>query len=94
VTARPKGRAPQLNPLRHIDPVGTLLVPAVLSLSGLGAYGWAKPVPVNAANLRSPRNHIVFVSLVGPFINFVLAALLGSSSWRPADGPRSTRSTC
>jgi Zn-dependent protease len=75
-TAKRAGRL-NLNPLRHIDPVGTLLVPAVLSLSGLGAYGWAKPVPVNAANLRSPRNHIVFVSLVGPFINFVLAALLG-----------------
>jgi len=75
-TAKRAGRL-NLNPLRHIDPVGTLLVPAVLSLSGLGAYGWAKPVPVNAANLRSPRNHIVFVSLVGPFINFVLAAVLG-----------------
>ena len=75
-TAKRAGRL-NLNPVRHIDPIGTLLVPAVLSLSGLGAYGWAKPVPVNAANLRSPRNHIVFVSLVGPFINFVLAALLG-----------------
>ena len=75
-TAKRAGRL-NLNPVRHIDSIGTLLVPAVLSLSGLGAYGWAKPVPVNAANLRSPRNHIVFVSLVGPFINFVLAALLG-----------------
>jgi len=75
-TAKRAGRL-NLNPLRHIDPVGTLLVPAVLSLSGLGAYGWAKPVPVNPANLRSPRNHIVFVSLVGPFINFALAALFG-----------------
>jgi Zn-dependent protease len=75
-TAKQAGRL-NLNPLRHIDPVGTILVPAVLSLSGLGAYGWAKPVPVNAANLRSPRNHIVFVSLVGPFINFALAAVLG-----------------
>jgi Zn-dependent protease len=75
-TAKRAGRL-NLNPLRHIDPIGTLLVPAVLSLSGLGAYGWAKPVPVNPANLRSPRNHIVFVSLVGPFINFALAAVLG-----------------
>ena len=75
-TAKRAGRL-NLNPMRHIDPVGTLLVPAVLSLSGLGAYGWAKPVPVNAANLRSPRNHIVFVSLVGPLINFVIAALFG-----------------
>ena len=75
-TAKRAGRL-NLNPVRHIDPIGTLLVPAVLSLSGLGAYGWAKPVPVNPANLRSPRNHIVFMSLVGPFINFALAALLG-----------------
>jgi len=75
-TAKQAGRL-NLNPIRHIDPIGTLLVPAVLSLSGLGAYGWAKPVPVNPANLRSPRNHTVLVSLVGPFINFVLAALLG-----------------
>jgi Zn-dependent protease len=78
-TAKRAGRL-NLNPLRHIDPIGTLLVPAVLSLSGLGAYGWAKPVPVNPANLRSPRNHIVFVSLSW-----------GSASWRPAGGPHSTR---
>ncbi len=75
-TAKRAGRL-NLNPLRHIDLVGTLLVPAVLSLSGVGAYGWAKPVPVNPANLRSPRNHVVLVSLVGPFVNFALAALMG-----------------
>ncbi len=75
-TAKRAGRL-TLNPLRHIDPVGTLLVPAVLSLSGLGAYGWAKPVPVSTNRLRSPRNHIVVVSLVGPLTNFVLAGLLG-----------------
>ena len=75
-TAKRAGRL-NLNPMRHVDPVGTLLVPAVLSLSGLGAYGWAKPVPVNPGNLRSPRNHVVLVSLVGPLTNFVLAALMG-----------------
>ena len=53
-TAKRAGRL-NLNPIRHVDPVGTLLVPAVLSLSGVGAYGWAKPVPVNPGNLRSPR---------------------------------------
>ena len=63
-TAKRAGRL-TLNPLKHIDPVGTLLVPAVLSLSGLGAYGWAKPVPVATNRLRSPRNHTVIVSLVG-----------------------------
>ena len=75
-TAKRSGRL-NLNPIRHVDPVGTLLVPAVLTLSGVGAYGWAKPVPVNPGNLRSPRNHMVFVSLVGPLTNFVLAALMG-----------------
>lgn len=75
-TAKRAGRL-NLNPVRHIDPVGTILVPAVLSLSGVGAYGWAKPVPVNPSNLRSPRNHVVLVSLVGPLTNFVLAALMG-----------------
>ena len=75
-TAKRAGRL-NLNPIRHVDPVGTLLVPGVLSLAGLGAYGWAKPVPVNPANLRSPRNHVVLVSLVGPLTNFVLAALMG-----------------
>src|SRR6202451_4702689 len=75
-TAKRAGRL-TLNPLKHVDPVGTLLVPAVLSLSGLGAYGWAKPVPVATNRLRSPRNHTVIVSLVGPFTNFVLAAIFG-----------------
>ncbi|MGO8872046.1 MAG: site-2 protease family protein [Acidimicrobiales bacterium] len=75
-TAKRAGRL-TLNPVKHVDPVGTLLVPAVLSLSGLGAYGWAKPVPVATNRLRSPRNHTVVVSLVGPLTNFVLAGILG-----------------
>jgi Zn-dependent protease len=86
-TAKRAGRL-NLNPIRHIDPVGTLLVPALLSLSGIGAYGWAKPVPVNPNRLRSPRNHVVIVSLVGPLTNFALAALLGwaYAQTLPADG--------
>jgi Zn-dependent protease len=75
-TAKRMGRL-NLNPIRHVDPIGTLLVPAVLSLSGVGAYGWAKPVPVNTNRLRSPRNHTVLVSLVGPLTNIILAALFG-----------------
>ncbi len=75
-TAKRAGRL-TLNPVKHVDPVGTLLVPAILSLSGLGAYGWAKPVPVSTNRLRSPRNHTVVVSLVGPLTNFALAAVLG-----------------
>ena len=51
-TAKRAGRL-TLNPTKHVDPVGTLLVPAVLSLSGIGAYGWAKPVPVSTNRLRT-----------------------------------------
>ncbi|MDA8341920.1 MAG: site-2 protease family protein [Actinomycetota bacterium] len=75
-TARRQGRL-SLNPVRHVDPVGTIIVPAVLSLAGVGAYGWAKPVPVNTSRLRSPRNHTVVVSLAGPLTNLVLAGLAG-----------------
>jgi Zn-dependent protease len=73
-TAKRAGRL-SLNPLVHVDPVGTLIVPAVLALSGIGVFGWAKPVPVNVGRLRSPRNQGVLVSLVGPFVNVVLAAV-------------------
>jgi len=72
-TAKRAGRL-SLNPIRHVDPVGTLLVPAILTLSGIGAYGWAKPVPVNPNRLRSPRNQMVVVSMAGPLTNFLLAA--------------------
>jgi Zn-dependent protease len=75
-TAKRSGRL-TLNPVKHVDPIGTLLVPAVLSLSGIGAYGWAKPVPVSTNRLRSPRNQTVIVSLVGPLTNAILAALMG-----------------
>ena len=75
-TAARAGRL-TLNPLPHVDPVGTLLVPGLLALSGIGVFGWAKPVPVNVGRLRSPRNQGVLVSLAGPAVNAVLAALLG-----------------
>src|SRR5580704_1066430 len=52
-TAKRAGRL-TLNPAKHVDPVGTLIVPALLSLSTYGVFGWAKPVPVNTARLRSP----------------------------------------
>jgi Zn-dependent protease len=73
------GRAGRLtlNPIPHIDPIGTLIVPALLSLSGVGVIGWAKPVPVNVGRLRSPRNQGVLVALAGPATNAALAALFG-----------------
>lgn len=73
-TAKRAGRL-TLNPIVHVDPVGTLIVPALLSLAGAGVFGWAKPVPVNTNRLRSPRNESVVVSLAGPAVNAVIAAV-------------------
>lgn len=77
-TAKRAGRL-TLNPLAHVDPVGTIVVPAVLVLTSGVAFGWAKPVPVNVGRLRHPRNGSVWVSLAGPATNallFVAAALV------------------
>jgi hypothetical protein len=73
-TAKRAGRL-TLNPLAHIDPIGTIILPVILVLSGFGWFGYAKPVPVNVGRLRSPRNQGVLVSLAGPATNVVLAAL-------------------
>jgi Zn-dependent protease len=63
-----------LNPLKHIDPVGTILVPGVLLLTGAPfLFGWAKPVPVNFGNLRHPKRDMVWVAGAGPASNFVMA---------------------
>src|SRR5215467_10337758 len=66
------------NPIKHIDPVGTILVPgALLLLAKLGAgsfiFGWAKPVPVNFGNLRNPKRDMLWVAGAGPFANFIMA---------------------
>jgi Zn-dependent protease len=71
-TARKAGRL-TLNPIAHIDPVGTILLPVILSLSGVGAFGWAKPVPVSPGRLRNPRSHSLWVGLAGPATNVVIA---------------------
>lgn len=71
-TAARMGRL-TLNPLAHIDVVGTLLVPAMLIVMGGPVFGWAKPVPVNFANLRDPRRDMIRVSLAGPAMNLLLA---------------------
>lgn len=62
-----------LNPLRHVDPVGTLLVPGALALLGGPIFGWAKPVPVNARRLRNPRYGMMAVAAAGPATNILLA---------------------
>lgn len=63
-----------LNPLKHIDPVGTLIVPGILLLSGTGfIFGWAKPVPVDARNFKNPRHDMAIVALAGPAANLLMA---------------------
>ena len=75
-TARLQGRL-SFNPLRHIDPVGTILVPmALLLLSGF-IFGWAKPVPVDTRNLRHPRRDMALVALAGPGANLLMAIAWG-----------------
>jgi Zn-dependent protease len=75
-TARMLGRV-TLNPLKHIDPIGTLLVPlATFFLTGF-LFGWAKPVPVDARNLGKPRRDMALVALAGPGSNLVMALLWG-----------------
>jgi Zn-dependent protease len=71
-TAKRAGRL-TLNPVAHIDPMGTVIVPLLLALSGAGAFGWAKPVPVNTRRLRKPRRDSLLVSLAGPATNLGLA---------------------
>ena len=62
-----------LNPLKHIDPIGTILVPLVLILTLGFAFGWAKPVPVNFNKLHRHRRDTVLVAAAGPFANFLMA---------------------
>jgi Zn-dependent protease len=71
-TARMLGRL-TLNPLAHIDWIGTVLFPLIASLSNLPLIGWAKPVPVNPANLRHPRRDFAVVAAAGPASNLLLA---------------------
>ncbi|MFA5260974.1 MAG: site-2 protease family protein [Candidatus Omnitrophota bacterium] len=73
-TAKMAGRL-TLNPLRHIDPLGTFIVPAVLKLMGFSPIGWAKPVPINYSNLRAPKRDMLWVALAGPATNIGLALL-------------------
>jgi Zn-dependent protease len=72
-TARQLGRL-TLNPLSHIDPIGTIAFPLLAVYTGLPVLGWAKPVPVNWARLRSPRRDFALVALAGPVSNVILAA--------------------
>ncbi|MEY4718032.1 MAG: hypothetical protein RL563_650 [Pseudomonadota bacterium] len=72
-TAQQQGRL-TLNPLKHIDPVGTLLIPGLLLITFTGfIFGWAKPVPVDARNFKNPKKAMMWVALAGPASNLLMA---------------------
>lgn len=73
-TAQMMGRL-TLNPIKHIDPIGTILIPAVLLVMGGFVFGWAKPVPVTYQNLRNPKTDMAWVALAGPMSNLVMAVI-------------------
>ncbi len=89
-TAKRMGRL-TLNPLKHIDPVGSIVVPGAFYLmyyvgmtKSLMLFGWAKPVPVNFSSLRNPRLGMILVAIAGPLINVLLAFLLSKIYTLPA----------
>ena len=76
-TAESKGRL-SLNPIKHVDPFGTVILPMLLAISHAPIFGWAKPVPVNYSRLNNPRRDMVLVALAGPGMNLILA-LVGTA---------------
>lgn len=91
-TAQMMGRL-TLNPIKHIDPIGTLLVPGVLLFLGGFLFGWAKPVPITWENLKDPRRDVALVAIAGPTANLIMAfmwlivAKLGSLLVTTPDSP-------
>ncbi|MBC7159697.1 MAG: site-2 protease family protein [Porphyrobacter sp.] len=82
-----------LNPIRHVDPFGTVILPGLLALAGAPVFGWARPVPVSKRRLHNPRLGMMAVAAAGPGTNFVLAAigavalgLVARGAALPADG--------
>ncbi len=73
-TAQMLGRL-TLNPFKHIDPIGTVLVPGLLLLLGGFVFGWAKPVPVSYQNLHQPKRDMAWVAAAGPAANFIMAII-------------------
>ena len=74
LTARMMGRI-TMNPLPHIDPVGSVILPILAFVGGFPFIGWAKPVPVNSANLKNPVVHNAYVAAAGPASNLILAVI-------------------
>lgn len=79
-TAKLSGRL-SLNPIHHIDPVGTVIVPLLMLVSTNFIFGWAKPVPVDARNMRNPRRDMALVALAGPLSNLLMAFFWGAVAW-------------
>ena len=88
-TAKRRGRL-SFNPLKHVDPFGTVVLPMALAVTGAPVFGWAKPVPVVSQRLRNPRYHMILVALAGPGMNMLLAViaalLLGGLVGAPLQG--------
>jgi Zn-dependent protease len=74
MTASNAGRL-SLNPIRHVDPFGTVILPLFLAITGAPMFGWARPVPVRQSQLRNPRWHMVLVAAAGPITNIILALI-------------------
>jgi Zn-dependent protease len=88
-TAKDAGRL-TLNPIPHIDPFGSIILPAFGAISGIPVIAWAKPVPVNPNQMRHPRRNMLWVGLVGPFTNFMLmfvSALVARSLYASIANP-------
>ncbi|MCU7835777.1 MAG: site-2 protease family protein [gamma proteobacterium symbiont of Taylorina sp.] len=73
-TAKSLGRL-TFNPFKHIDPIGTIIVPAVMGFTTGFIFGWAKPVPIDIRNLNNPKKDMMWVALAGPVSNFIMAIL-------------------
>jgi len=74
-TAKYSGRL-SLNPLAHIDPIGTILLPLTMVMLRLPPIGWAKPVPINFLNLKNPKKDMLWVTIAGPCANFLSAVFI------------------
>jgi Zn-dependent protease len=73
-TAEMLGRL-SLNPIKHIDPVGTIVVPVLMALFSPFLFGWAKPVPVNFRNLKNPKRDMILVAIAGPLANLAMGVV-------------------
>ena len=89
-TAQRAGRL-TLNPISHVDPFGTIILPGLLLYFGLPVFGWAKPVPVDFRRLRNGRTGMMMVAAAGPLTNVILAVVSALLLRHPSAAARSTR---